>query len=51
MRTSDKHFKETGDRKHRMRRAAAVTGQVWGISKRRFGKNWEKKLRLFDRLV
>lgn len=26
-------------------------GQVWGIRKRRFGKHWERRLWLFDRLV
>lgn len=35
----------------RVRRAAAIMGQVWGIEKRRFSKNWELRLWLFDRLV
>lgn len=26
-------------------------GQVWSIAKRRFGKNWERRLWLFDKLV
>jgi len=26
-------------------------GQVWGIGKRRFGKDWGKRIWLFDRLV
>lgn len=35
----------------RVRRAAAVMGQVWGIGKRRFGKDWGRRMWLFDRLV
>lgn len=30
--------------KERIRKAAAVMGQVWGIGKRRFGKDWGKRL-------
>ncbi|EGI62708.1 hypothetical protein G5I_08947 [Acromyrmex echinatior] len=26
-------------------------GQEWGIGKRRFGKDWEKRIWLFDRLI
>lgn len=26
-------------------------GQVWGIGKRRFGKDWGKRMWMFDRLV
>lgn len=26
-------------------------GQVWGIGKRRYGRDWKKRLWLFDRLV
>ena len=33
------------------REAAAVMGQVWGIGKRRFGKDWRKGVWMFDRLV
>jgi len=32
-------------------KAAAIMGQVWGIGKRRFGKDWSRRLWLFDRLV
>lgn len=35
--------------RERVERAATVMGQVWGIGKRRFGKNWGR--RLFDVLV
>ncbi|XP_036148444.1 uncharacterized protein LOC118647508 [Monomorium pharaonis] len=37
--------------KGRVRRAAAVMGQIWGIGKRRYGGDWGKRLWLFDRLV
>jgi len=37
--------------KDRMRRGMAVIGQVWGIGKRRFGKDWGKRVWLFDLLV
>lgn len=26
-------------------------GQVWGIGKRRFGRDWGRRIWLFDRLV
>jgi len=35
----------------RVRKAMAVMGQVWEIGKRRFGGNWERRLKLFDWLV
>lgn len=35
----------------RVKREAAVLGQVWGIEKRRFGGDWGKKMWLFDALV
>lgn len=34
-----------------MKRAAAVMGQVWGMGKSRFGRNFERRLWLFDRLI
>lgn len=37
--------------RERIKKAAAVMGQVWGIGKRRYGKDWGKRLWLFDRLV
>lgn len=37
--------------KERVRRAAAVMREIWGIGKKRFGKDWEKRIWLFDRLV
>lgn len=46
--------KNGGQERHvreRVRKAAAVMGQVWGIGKRRFGKDWGRRLWLFDRLV
>ena len=35
----------------RVRKAAAVMRKVWGIGKRRFGKDWGKRVWLFDKLV
>lgn len=37
--------------KNRIKRATTVMGQVWGIGKRKFRREWGKKLWLFDRLV
>lgn len=28
-----------------------VMGQIWGIWKRKYGKNWERRIRIYDRLV
>jgi len=30
--------------RERVRRAAAVMGQVWGIGKRRFGSDWGRRI-------
>jgi len=30
--------------KERVRKAAAVIGQVWGIEKRKFGKDWGRRI-------
>ncbi|XP_039312991.1 uncharacterized protein LOC120359478 [Solenopsis invicta] len=35
----------------RVAKAAAVKGQVWGIGKRRFGRDWKRRVWLFDTLV
>ena len=35
----------------RMRKGAAIMGKVWGIGKRLFEKDWERRMWLFDRLV
>jgi len=37
--------------RERAKKAAAIMGQVWGIGKRRFGRDWGRRLWLFDRLV
>ncbi|XP_070529779.1 calponin homology domain-containing protein DDB_G0272472-like [Cardiocondyla obscurior] len=37
--------------KDRVRRAARIMGQVWSIGKRKFGKDWSKRIWLFDKLV
>jgi len=34
-----------------VRKAMAVMGQVWRIEKRKFGGNWERRLKLFDWLM
>ena len=34
-----------------MRKGAAVMGKVWGLGKRLFGKDWGRRIWLFDRLV
>ena len=40
---------QEGHIKERIKKAAAVMGQVWGIGKRRFGKDWGRRLWLFDK--
>lgn len=43
-----------GQKEHvreRMRKAAAIMGQVWDLRKRRFGKDWERRLWLYDKLI
>jgi hypothetical protein len=37
--------------RERIKKAAMVMGEVWGIGKRRFGKDWSRRIWLFDRLV
>ncbi|XP_011884026.1 PREDICTED: golgin subfamily A member 6-like protein 22, partial [Vollenhovia emeryi] len=37
--------------RERVAKAAAVSGQVWGIGKRRFARKWERRIALFDKLV
>lgn len=34
-----------------MEKAAAVMGQIWGIGKKRFGRDWRRRIWLFDKLV
>jgi len=35
----------------RVKKAMVVMGQVWSIEKRRFGRDWERRMKLFDWLV
>ncbi|XP_070530007.1 golgin subfamily A member 6-like protein 22 [Cardiocondyla obscurior] len=46
---------ENGDQKEhvkeRVKKAARVMGQIWNIGKKKFGKDWGRRLWLFDRLV
>lgn len=48
-------FKRNGDKeahiKDRVKKGAAVMGQVWGLDKKRFGNEWGKRLWLSDALV
>jgi hypothetical protein len=37
--------------RERIKKAAAVMGQVWGIWKRRYGRDWGRRIWLFNRLV
>jgi len=37
--------------KDRMRRGMAAMGQVWGIGKRKFGRDWGKRVWMFDALI
>lgn len=37
--------------KDRVRKGAAVMGQVWGIGKKKFGNDWGKRVWMFDSLV
>jgi len=34
-----------------VKKAMGVMGQVWSIGKRRFGGNWDKRMKIFDWLV
>ncbi|XP_076657552.1 uncharacterized protein LOC143361786 [Halictus rubicundus] len=47
-------MRDGGQRKQvedRIRKGAAVMGQVWRIGKRRFGNDWGRRIWLFDKLV
>lgn len=37
--------------KERVRKATVIMGRVWGIRKRRFERDWERRIWLFDKLV
>jgi len=37
--------------RERIKGAAAVMGEVWGTGRRKFGKDWSRRLWLFDRLI
>jgi len=37
--------------KERVKKAAMVMGEVWGIVKKRFGRDWNRRIWLFDRLI
>ena len=48
-------FKRSGGQEahimHQIRKARIVIKGVWGIGKRKFGKNWSRRMWLFDTLV
>lgn len=37
--------------RERMKKATGVMKQIWGIGKRRFKKDWKRRMKLFDTLV
>lgn len=37
--------------RERIRKVAPLMGQMWGIGKRRFGRDWGRRIWLFDSLV
>ncbi|XP_011858435.1 PREDICTED: uncharacterized protein LOC105555991, partial [Vollenhovia emeryi] len=43
--------KQEAQVKERVKRVARILRGVWGIGKRRFGKDWSRRVWLFDRLV
>lgn len=43
--------RQEGHVEKRVRKRSAILGQVWGIEKKRFGKDWGRRLCLFDKLV
>ncbi|KMQ83478.1 myb-binding protein 1a [Lasius niger] len=43
--------RQEGHISERIRKGAALLGQVWGIGKRRFGGDWSRRVWLFDRLI
>lgn len=48
-------FKQSGGQeahiRDRVKKAGVVMRQVWGIGKRKFGKDWSRRMWLFDALV
>lgn len=37
--------------REKVKRKTAVMGKVWSIRKRKFGKEWGKRMWMFDKLV
>jgi len=37
--------------RERMAKAEIVMGQIWGIGKKRFRRNWKRRVWLYDTLV
>lgn len=35
----------------RIKKGAAILGQIWGIGKRRFARDWRRRIWLFDKLI
>lgn len=38
-------------RRDRIKKGAAILGQIWGIGKRRFARDWRRRIWLFDKLI
>lgn len=49
--TLQKNGRQKAHVRDRVRKAAAAMGQVWEIGKRRYGKDWGRRLWMFDRLI
>ncbi|KYN12960.1 hypothetical protein ALC57_14859 [Trachymyrmex cornetzi] len=47
----EKREKKKGGWWLRRRKTAMIVGEVWGIGKRRFGKDWSRRIWLFDKLI
>lgn len=43
--------RRAGHVRERVKKAVAAMGQIWGIGKRRFGRDWGRRQWLFDKLV
>lgn len=35
----------------RIKKGAAILGQIWGIGERRFARDWRRRIWLFDKLI
>lgn len=49
--TLQRNEKHEAHIRERVKKMATIMGQVWGIGKRRFGGDWERRMWIFDKLV